>query len=88
MVKMRGTQILILQNLEGLLFCVKNVCSHEDKPLHKGSWNCEKNTLECPAHKAVFQMLDNAKPTTPPAVLPLETYPVKVENDTVFVFLN
>jgi 3-phenylpropionate/trans-cinnamate dioxygenase ferredoxin component len=87
LIKFRGTQFLVLESSTGEIFVVKNMCSHEDKPLHKGAWNSDVCHLECPAHKAVFDLKQGGTALCAPATLPLQQFPVKVEAGFLLVEL-
>lgn len=73
--------ILILR-VEDEFFAVIDECSHEELPLSKGLvHDCE---LECPYHHARFD-LRTGEALSLPAVVPLKTYPVTVENGDIYI---
>ncbi len=63
-------------------FAIRDRCSHADVPLSEGF--LEGCTLECSAHGARFD-LRSGVPLDPPAVVPVPTYPVRVEGAEVFI---
>ncbi len=67
---------------EGHWFAVSDVCSHADVSLAEGE--VDGCTLECWLHGSRFD-LRTGLPTGPPATIPVPTYPISVEGDTVFV---
>ena len=63
-------------------FAVADECTHEELPLDKGMvYDCE---LECPYHHARFD-LRTGEALTFPAIVPLKTYPVTVEDGDIYV---
>ncbi|HYN57537.1 MAG TPA: bifunctional 3-phenylpropionate/cinnamic acid dioxygenase ferredoxin subunit [Motilibacterales bacterium] len=67
---------------EGEWFAVSDICSHADVSLAEG--DIDGCTLECWLHGSRFDLRTGA-PSGPPATTPVPTYPVTVEDDTVFV---
>jgi 3-phenylpropionate/trans-cinnamate dioxygenase ferredoxin subunit len=69
---------------QGELFAIYDVCSHAFVFLSEGAVaDC---AIECWLHAASFD-LRTGQPLTPPATEPVPVYPVKVEDDVVFVEL-
>jgi 3-phenylpropionate/trans-cinnamate dioxygenase ferredoxin subunit len=71
-------------NLNGDLLAIEDRCSHDDGPLAEGEIDVEKCTVECPRHGSLFD-LRTGKPLTLPAYVPVETFPVLVEDDVIKV---
>ena len=69
-------------NCGGEYFAIEDRCSHDDGPLAHGELDDERCTVECPRHGSLFD-LRSGKPKTLPAYEPVETFPVRVEDDTV-----
>ena len=59
-------------------------CTHDRGPLGEG--RLRGHLLECPRHGSRFDIRDGV-PTTPPAMRPVTTYPVRVQGDAVEVQL-
>ena len=79
--KLKG-EPLILTRVGNEVFCCIARCSHEDVPLSLG---CIKgDRIKCSYHGSYFS-LRTGEPTDEPADSPIRVYPVKVENDTVYV---
>ncbi len=79
--KLKG-EPLILTRVNGEVFCVIDRCSHEDVPLSLG---CIKgDRIKCSYHGSYFS-LRTGEPTDEPADSPIKVYPVKVENDKVYI---
>ena len=68
--------------VDGDVFALRDVCSHEEVPLSEG--DVYDHTVECWLHGSCFDLRTGA-PTGPPATKPVLTYPVKVEGDDVYV---
>ncbi len=69
-------------NLDGQFFAIEDVCTHDGGPLDQGQ--LEGAEIECPRHGARFDVRTGAV-TQMPAAMPLQTYPVKIEGDQLFV---
>lgn len=60
------------------------VCSHEHYFLDEGEVDPDMHTIECWKHGSTFD-LDTGKPRTLPAVVPVATYDVKIDNDDILI---
>jgi 3-phenylpropionate/trans-cinnamate dioxygenase ferredoxin subunit len=69
-------------NCAGELLAVEDRCSHDNGTLAEGEVDQEACTVECPRHGALFD-LRTGKPQTLPAYVPIETYPVLVEDGLI-----
>jgi 3-phenylpropionate/trans-cinnamate dioxygenase ferredoxin component len=69
-------------NCGGELYAIEDRCSHDNGPLAEGELDAAKCTVECPRHGSLFD-LRTGKPLTLPAYVPVETFAVRVEGDTV-----
>jgi 3-phenylpropionate/trans-cinnamate dioxygenase ferredoxin subunit len=69
-------------NCNGELLAVEDRCSHDDGNLAEGEFDPDACTVECPRHGALFD-LHTGKPMTLPAYVPIETFPVRVEDDMI-----
>ena len=73
---------LLLCNSQDTLFCVDEMCSHEDYSLYLG---CIKDgRIKCSLHGSYFD-LATGNPTCEPAAEPIRTYPVKIEAGQIWV---
>jgi 3-phenylpropionate/trans-cinnamate dioxygenase ferredoxin subunit len=61
---------------------IEDRCSHDDGPLAEGPFDLEACTVECPRHGSLFD-LHTGRPRTLPAYLPVETFPVRVEDGVI-----
>ncbi len=69
-------------NCGGNLYAIEDRCSHDDGPLAEGEFDPDNCTVECPRHGSVFD-LKTGKPMTLPAYVPVDTYPVIVEDEKI-----
>jgi nitrite reductase/ring-hydroxylating ferredoxin subunit len=69
-------------NVDGEFLSTADSCTHEDSSLSDGY--VEGDTVECGFHFAKFSLRTGAV-LCPPALLPLKTFPVKVEDGKVYV---
>ncbi len=73
---------LAVCNVNGDFFAIENVCTHDEGPLGEGKLSgCE---IECPRHGARFDVKTGAVKRMP-AYGPVQTFPVTVENDKIYV---
>jgi len=73
---------IALANVDGELFAIDNVCTHDGGPLGEGLLVGDQ--VECPRHGARFDVHSGAVRALP-AVLPVRTYPVRLAGDEVQV---
>ena len=73
-------------NCGGTLYALEDRCSHDDGPLCEGDWDPDECRVICPRHGSAFD-LATGRPLTLPAIEPVDTYPVVVENGIVKVEL-
>ena len=75
-------RLLVLVIVNGLFYCIDDVCTHDDGPLSDGE--LEGYDLICPRHGARFDVC-TGKAKSLPATRPTACHEVKVENGDVFV---
>jgi 3-phenylpropionate/trans-cinnamate dioxygenase ferredoxin component len=81
-VKLAGEPICLVRTDETTVKAVHNTCSHQQYDLHEG-W-VEDNHIECALHGSMFD-LDTGEPDSLPAVKPIPTYAVRIDDDVVMV---
>jgi len=69
-------------NCQGELLAIEDRCSHDDGTLADGELDEAACTIECPRHGSVFN-LRTGVPSTLPAYQPVETFPVRIEDDII-----
>ena len=71
-----------LANVDDEYYAIDDVCTHDGGPLDQGE--VFDNEIECPRHGARFDVR-TGKALTLPAVVPVKSYPVKVEGNDILV---
>ena len=71
-------------NLGGELYASEDRCSHDNGPLAEGDFDPDEGVAICPRHGARID-IRSGRPLSLPAVLPVETFPVVVEDGIVKV---
>ena len=71
-------------NCEGSLYAIEDRCSHDDGPLAHGEFDTATCTVECPRHGSLFD-LTSGRPKTLPAFQPVQTFPVSVHDNKIFL---
>lgn len=69
-------------NCGGELYAIEDRCTHDDGPLAEGTIDASECTVECPRHGSLFDLRTGA-PTTLPAYVPVDTFPVLVVQDMI-----
>ncbi|HLJ10560.1 MAG TPA: non-heme iron oxygenase ferredoxin subunit [Planctomycetaceae bacterium] len=64
------------------VYAVEDVCSHDGQPLTDGK--LEGTAIECPRHGARFDVR-TGRPLCMPAVEPIATFEVRVENNEIYL---
>jgi 3-phenylpropionate/trans-cinnamate dioxygenase ferredoxin component len=69
-------------NVDGEYYAIEDVCTHDGGPLDQG--DLEGDEIECPRHGARFNVR-TGEATLMPAVMPVRTFPIKIDGDRVLV---
>ncbi len=77
-----GGRSLALSNIEGELFAIDNICTHDGGPLGEG--RLRQGRVICPRHGAAFDAR-TGRALTLPAVRGVSAYPVSVEDGAAWV---
>jgi len=80
-VTVEGKKVLLC-NSKDRIFAIENQCSHVLEPLDEG--RMRGGWIACPVHGARFD-LETGDAMNPPAVMPIQTYEVRIEGDTIEV---
>jgi len=78
-------QMLALVAVEGKVFCVQDICTHEHAHLSEGF--CEGFEIECPLHGSIFDVRTGEVKSLP-ATEDLRTFNVKVEDGEILVEID
>jgi 3-phenylpropionate/trans-cinnamate dioxygenase ferredoxin subunit len=77
-----GDEPIAVWNVDGVYYATQDTCTHEETFLTEGDlWG---DVIECPLHGAQFDVT-NGEVLSLPAVVPLRTYPVKIEDGKLYV---
>jgi 3-phenylpropionate/trans-cinnamate dioxygenase ferredoxin component len=79
-VAMGGADVLLC-NVDGEIHAIEDVCTHDGGALDQGE--LEGDRIVCPRHGATFDVRSGA--ATLPAILPVQTYRVRIEGDDIFI---
>jgi 3-phenylpropionate/trans-cinnamate dioxygenase ferredoxin component len=84
-----GAEEVLVANVNGVFYAIRNVCTHEGGNLSKGT--LQGTTVTCPKHKAQFDV-KTGKVVSPPKILFMHpkindanSYAVKVEGTAIFL---
>ena len=80
-VEWEGTEIGVF-NCDGEFLAIEDVCTHDGGTLGDGPLDTTCCTVECPRHGALFDLRTGAALTLP-AYMPVETFPVLVEDGQI-----
>lgn len=72
-------------NVNDEFFCIEDVCTHDGGPVAEG--DLDEYAIACPRHGARFD-IRTGKVLSFPAVVPVSTFPVKLEADAVHVDIS
>ena len=82
-VEANGEKVVLVATGDGALYALRDRCSHADFPLSDGEL-IDDERLECQYHGAKFNV-GTGKAVALPAIRPVKTYDVKVEDGAVLV---
>ena len=75
-----GDRTVAVCNVDGDLYAVDDVCSHDEGSLDQGE--LEGFEIECPRHGARFDVRSGEVKALP-AVVPIETFKVRLQGDDI-----
>lgn len=76
---------LAICNVDGTFYCIEDVCTHDGGSLDQGC--LLGDIIECPRHGGRFNVA-SGRAVRMPAVAPVETFDVKVEDDEIMISLD
>ena len=77
-----GGRRIALCKYNGAVYAIDDVCTHDRGPLDQGE--LIGGEIECPRHGARFDVT-TGRATRLPAIQPVRTYPVRVENGAIVI---
>jgi len=75
-----GRDWVAIFNVDGQYYAIEDRCTHDDGPLAEGV--LDGHVIECPRHGACFD-IRNGKVLSPPAMIDVPSYQVRVEADEI-----
>jgi 3-phenylpropionate/trans-cinnamate dioxygenase ferredoxin subunit len=76
---------LALARVDGDVYCIDNICTHDGGPLGEGE--LDGTAIECPRHGGRFDVC-TGRALSFPAVVPVNAYDVKIEGQDILVDLE
>jgi 3-phenylpropionate/trans-cinnamate dioxygenase ferredoxin subunit len=76
---------IALCNVDGAFYAIDDICTHDGGSLDQGE--LDGHQIECPRHGARFDVR-SGRALALPAVMPVRSYPVRVEDGVVKVGLD
>ena len=76
---------IALCNVDGAFYAIADICTHDGGSLDQGE--LDGHQIECPRHGARFDVR-SGRVLALPAVMPIRSYPVRVEDGVVKVGLD
>jgi nitrite reductase/ring-hydroxylating ferredoxin subunit len=77
-------EAVALFNVNGMVHAIANRCTHARASLSEGTLDAARCAVTCPWHEGVFSLETGQVLSGPPA-LPVATYRVKLEGETVLI---
>nr|ART36133.1 B174 [uncultured bacterium] len=74
-----------LYSVDGEVFATADMCSHGKARLSDGY--LDELEIECPLHQGTFDIRTGA-PVKAPCVVPVQSFPARIENSEVLVFID
>jgi 3-phenylpropionate/trans-cinnamate dioxygenase ferredoxin subunit len=82
LVEAGGHPICLGRVQDGTVYAVSDTCTHEEASLSEGEiW---ERSVQCPQHGSLFD-LATGEVTGLPAQIPIRTFPVVVEHDSIYL---
>lgn len=75
---------IAVYRLEGTYYAIDDICTHDGGPLAEGE--VEGDQVICPRHGARFSIKTGAA-LSYPAITPVESYPVRVDGEELYIGL-
>ena len=73
---------VVLANVDGTLYALKDRCTHEDYPLSDGE--LDGSDVVCIYHGARFDACSGARKSLP-AIRPVQSFPVEIREGEIYV---
>lgn len=76
---------ILVTNLDGEFFAINDLCTHEDSSLALGCLRGEY--VDCTLHGSRFSVKTGI-PIDEPATEPVQTYPISIEDQSLYIDLS
>jgi len=76
---------IVIAHTDSGYYAIENECSHDSAPISDGK--LKGDVIICRRHGARFDVTNGAV-MAPPAIVPLETYQLKIVNGKILVLLD
>jgi 3-phenylpropionate/trans-cinnamate dioxygenase ferredoxin subunit len=76
---------IVLCNVDGKYFALADECTHDSAPISTGC--IENGEIVCPRHGARFDIA-TGNVIAPPALVPVDTFEVKIEGEDILVAID
>ena len=80
----QGDRTFCIYHIDEGFYATDGLCTHESVHLEEGL--VMDGEIECPMHQGIFD-IKTGKAKSPPACIDLKTFPVKVENNKIYIHL-
>jgi nitrite reductase/ring-hydroxylating ferredoxin subunit len=78
-------EVIAICHVNGELYAIKDECTHMEYPLSSGTLDGE--VITCAWHGAKFNVR-TGEVLSMPAVVPVETYQLKIEREDIYVLIE
>ena len=84
--RLHGDAQILLAKVDGKIYAMNDVCTHQGAPLHEGDLGGqEAHLVTCPWHEAHFDLRTGKVYQETPWATDTETFTVEVDGDDVYV---
>ena len=77
-----GEKTFCIYRIEDGFYATDGICTHEEVHLEDGL--VMDDEIECPMHQGIFD-IKTGKAKSPPACVDLKTFPIKVDNNKIYI---
>jgi len=78
---------ILISKIRDRVYATDRICTHAYADLSTGFLNEDERTVTCPLHMSSFK-LEDGTPQNLPAEEPLKTYKTKIQDNSVYIFVE
>jgi len=78
---------ILISKIRDRVYATDRICTHAYADLSTGFLNEDEGTVTCPLHMSSFK-LEDGTPQNLPAEEPLKTYKTKIQDNSVYIFVE